>query len=123
MREKLSENFSASEFRCRCCGKLHPDGDKPPAELLGFLERIRAHFGKPVYINSGYRCPKHNAAVGGAAKSRHMAGDAADFWIGGEDPAAVFDFASELIGSAGGVGKYDTFTHIDTRGYRARWGG
>ncbi len=116
-----SEHFKYSEFRCKCCGELHPDGDKPPKLLLDFLENIRAHFGKPVHINSGYRCPAHNAEVGGASKSQHMAGTAADCWIDGVSPDLVHAYADELIGSSGGVGKYPGFTHIDVRGYRARW--
>lgn len=117
----LSKHFSSSEFKCRCCGQLHPSGDKPPAQLIDFLETIREHFGKPVHINSGYRCPKHNAAVGGASRSLHMAGLASDLWIEGVSPHLVHDFADTLVGASGGVGEYATFTHIDVRGYKARW--
>lgn len=118
----VSENFRAAEFKCKCCGQLHPDfPDKPPAALLGFLEDIRAHFGKPVHINSGYRCPNHNAAVGGAKASQHMAGTASDIWIGGVLPSDVYAYADKIIGTKGGVGSYETFTHIDARGFRARW--
>jgi len=119
---KLSEHFDASEFKCRCCGELHPGGKMPPVELVKYLEDIRAHFeGRPVHINSGYRCPKHNAAVGGASASRHMKGDAADLWIESVSPKEVYDFADGLIDVIGGVGMYDTFTHIDFRGFKARW--
>lgn len=117
----LSPHFTKAEFACNCCGKLHPDGDKPPQKLLDWLEDIRAHFGKSVNINSGYRCPVHNANVGGASSSRHMAGDASDLWIEGVSPAEVYAYADKLVGDEGGVGKYDTFTHIDARGYKARW--
>lgn len=115
----VSEHFKLSEFKCRHCGETHPDG--VPDALLGYLEDIRAHFGKPVNINSGYRCPTHNAEVGGAKQSQHMLGKAADIWIGGVDPQKVRDYADEMIGDGGGVGDYDTFTHIDCRGYKARW--
>ena len=119
---KLSAHFDDSEFKCRCCGQLHPSGDMPPKKLVSFLEDIRAHFGGiPVHINSGYRCPKHNAAVGGASASRHMAGDASDLWIEGVSPHAVYEVANRLIGHEGGVGEYATFTHIDVRGHKARW--
>lgn len=47
--------------------------------LLPLLERIRAILGHPMHINSGYRSPAVNAAVGGSAKSAHMHGYAADF--------------------------------------------
>ena len=117
--DQISPNFKAAEFACNHCGALPPGGIPP--ELLQYLEKIRAHFGKPVNVNSGYRCPTHNANVGGAKASQHLKGTAADIWIGGTDPQLVYDYADALIGDAGGVGDYDTFTHIDVRGYRARW--
>jgi uncharacterized protein YcbK (DUF882 family) len=36
------------------------------------LEEIRTHFDRPIHILSGYRCPAHNKAVGGAPDSQHM---------------------------------------------------
>ena len=47
------------------------------------LEPVRKHFGKPVRINSGYRGPALNTAVGGSAKSQHCNGEAVDFEIDG----------------------------------------
>lgn len=47
------------------------------------LEPVRRHFGKPVMINSAYRGPKLNAAVGGSSKSQHCNGEAVDFEIDG----------------------------------------
>lgn len=117
----LSRHFRAAEFACNHCGEMHPDADMPPAELLDFLEIIRDHFQKPVVINSGYRCATHNRNVGGARQSRHMAGDAADIMVAGVAPSVVYAFCDDLIGDRGGVGRYNTFTHIDVRGHRARW--
>ena len=118
----LSAHFSRAEFTCNHCGKLHPTNPTPPQEVLDWLEAIRAMFGgKPMIINSGYRCPTHNSNVGGATKSMHLQGQAVDFYISGVDPSSAYGFASELIGDKGGVGKYNSFTHIDNRGYRARW--
>ena len=42
------------------------------------LEPLRAHFGKPIRINSGFRCKALNDAVGGAKNSYHTKGRAAD---------------------------------------------
>lgn len=42
------------------------------------LEPLREYMGKPLHINSGYRCPQVNAAVGGSKTSQHMKGQAAD---------------------------------------------
>jgi hypothetical protein len=47
------------------------------------LEPVRRHYGKPVRINSGYRGPALNAAVGGSSKSQHCNGEAVDFEIDG----------------------------------------
>lgn len=48
-------------------------------ELVGnVLDPLREWYGKPIYINSGYRCPALNKAVGGVASSQHLTGQAAD---------------------------------------------
>lgn len=113
----LSPNFRASEFACRHCGQLPPNGMDPA--LIDVLQRIRDHYGVPVTINSGYRCPTHNAAVGGASNSQHMKGTAADFVVRGVAPSQVFRDLDPLW--PGGLGRYNNFTHIDTRPNRARW--
>ena len=52
------------------------------------LEPIRALFKVPVQVNSGYRCPELNAAVGGSATSQHVLGEAADIVIRGYETEA-----------------------------------
>lgn len=52
------------------------------------LEPIRALFKVPVQVNSGYRCPDLNRAVGGSASSQHLLGEAADIVIKGYDTEA-----------------------------------
>lgn len=47
------------------------------------LDEIRAQFGKPIIITSGYRCPQLNTAVGGVKNSQHMKGQAADIIVRG----------------------------------------
>ena len=47
------------------------------------LDPIRAAWGAPITINSGYRSPKLNAAVGGVSTSQHLRGEAADISVGG----------------------------------------
>ena len=42
------------------------------------LDPIREAFGNPIVVNSGFRCPLHNQAVGGAFQSQHVSGQAAD---------------------------------------------
>lgn len=46
------------------------------------LDPLREWYGKPIVVNSGYRCPALNKAVGGATPSQHMSGQAADIDTG-----------------------------------------
>lgn len=63
------------------------------AELCAILlEPLRRRFG-PVRVLSGYRCPALNAAVGGAANSQHLRGEAADITVPGVPTETVFDWA------------------------------
>ncbi len=121
---KLSENFDVPEFVCHgigCCTTVYID-----EQLVNFLQMIRDHFGKPVKITSGYRCPKHNKSVNGATASRHAKGQAADIVVEGVAPAEVAKYA-ESIGIKG-IGLYETakdgfFVHIDTRTNKSFWYG
>lgn len=120
MGKRLSEHFDEDEFRCRCCRQLPPGGMSP--ELIRRLEDLRAAVGgQPLRITSGYRCPKHNQAVGGVAKSQHVLGTAADVLAAGIGVEALA-VAAERVGF-GGVGKYERqgFVHVDVRSGRARW--
>lgn len=116
--DKLSEHFSVAEFSChgQTCGCTEVKVDEA---LVERLEDIRNHFGARTYISSGYRCPTHNASVGGASKSYHMRGQAADIVVEGVSPAEVAKYA-ESIGILG-IGLYDSFTHIDTRTTKSFW--
>lgn len=73
------EYFRFEEFACRCCGRI-PPGVRGNIEALvdNVLDPARRVFGGPVSVNSGYRCPKHNAEVGGVSGSQHLKGEAAD---------------------------------------------
>ena len=88
---QLSEHFNLKEFtksetaiRKRIDNTpnaQHAQNLKNVCEKI--LEPVRNHFGKPVRINSGYRGPALNAAVGGSSKSQHCNGEAVDFEIDG----------------------------------------
>lgn len=108
-----------------------------PAELwehivptLHVAEWIRSRFGDvPVHVSSGYRDPAYNRAVGGARRSLHVAFNAVDLAVEGHEPAAVATTLHEEFGDAHvlGIGLYEGFVHVDTRGYLdrpapARWG-
>jgi len=63
--------------------------DRMIAVAENILEPVRAHFGKPVIINSFYRSPEVNKAIGSKPGSQHVKGEAVDFEIPGIDNAAV----------------------------------
>ena len=46
--------------------------------LMEQLDKIRDKWGRPIYVNSGYRCPELNKAVGGVKTSQHQLGVAVD---------------------------------------------
>lgn len=49
------------------------------------LDGVREIYGKPITVNSGYRCPELNKAVGGSATSDHVKGFAADITGGSKE--------------------------------------
>ena len=88
---QLSKHFNLKEFTKSETAIRKRIDNTPNAEHANnlklvcekILEPVRNHFGKPVRINSGYRGPALNAAVGGSSKSQHCNGEAVDFEIDG----------------------------------------
>lgn len=71
---KDTQHFKVNEFACKCgCGKNDID-----QRVIDMAETIRLALGVPVNVNSGCRCEKHNARVGGVKGSYHIQGKAAD---------------------------------------------
>lgn len=56
------------------------------------LQHVRDHYGKPIFVHSGIRCPELNAHIGGSVTSQHMLGEAVDFHVQGVDLREVFDW-------------------------------
>jgi len=107
--KQLSEHFWDWEFRCPCCGALKYD-----EKHIAILETVREECGgHPMLVLSGYRCPVHNAEVGGHPESYHLKGKAADIYI----PAVhLLLVSAEAINCGeGGVGLYPVrgFVHLD----------
>ena len=109
--------ITREDFACKCgCGF-----DTFDFETRAVLQEAERWFGKPVHMNSGCRCEEHNRDEGGVPNSQHLLGRAADFYIEGIDASMVYDYLDKLYPDRFGVGKYTTFTHVDTRANRARW--
>ena len=78
------------------------------------LDPLREKYGKPIHVNSGYRCPKHNLAVGGATQSQHMNGEAADIAPMSGDASELARLV-EIIKQNGKWDQmvvYPTFVHV-----------
>ena len=105
--------FKMKEFECRD-GCPMPASARENIEALveAVLDPARERLGKPIYVNSGYRCPRHNAAVGGVPGSQHMRGEAADIRL-----AEIADNA-EIVSAIKENGRWDqmivypTFVHV-----------
>ena len=117
---QISPHFKVREFACR-------DGSDPvfvAPRLVEVLEAVRTHFGAPVTVTSGYRTVSYNKTVSGSsAASQHCNGLAADIQVAGVSPAAVADYAGQLLPGTGGIGLYGSFVHIDVRPGPSRWKG
>jgi uncharacterized protein YcbK (DUF882 family) len=108
----LSEHFDRSEFACHHCGRL----DFVSCELVAGLEELRSIVGRPIVIVSGYRCRVHNRAVGGAARSQHVLGRAADLQPRIATPEQAKRAGFKGIGTRG-----PWVVHVDVRGAPATW--
>ena len=113
----LTPHFARREFDCPCgCNRTRHD----PALSAG-LETLRTTIGTSICVTSGYRCPAHNAAVGGAAASRHKTGQAADITCA-LNPVATGILASQSFAGAGIYWDGNTaFVHVDTRPRTTTW--
>jgi len=136
LKESGVENFSALEI-CDVGRKSSGVSLTAPSlnlmenafKLLLVLRWIReVNEVSSVLVNSWYRSPAHNEAIGGVPSSMHLTLGAADIVKVGWSPKEVADaleqspYRQEL-----GVGRYNTFTHVDVRGMigrpaPARWG-
>jgi uncharacterized protein YcbK (DUF882 family) len=102
---KLSEHFSLEEMtKSQTALRKGIDNTPGPKEIENLkllcenvLEKIRIHFGRPVIINSGYRGPKLNRAIGGVKNSQHQTGQAADIEISGLDNNVLFCWIKDNI--------------------------
>jgi uncharacterized protein YcbK (DUF882 family) len=116
----LSKNFSRKEFACKC--KNDCNHDTVDVDLLSVLQTTADYFDSAVTITSAHRCAQHNDAVGGSKNSQHLRGRAADIVVFDVAPNKVQNYLLRVYNDQYGIGRYDHFTHIDTRsGPAARW--
>ena len=115
----MAEFFTKSELTRSDTARIRRIDNTPTPEastaldalMWNVLDPIRRMWGRPIIVNSGYRCPKLNAAVGGSATSQHMKGEAADITAG--DPTKNKELFDMIERSAI---PFDQL--IDEKGYR-----
>ena len=100
-------HFTEKEFSCNCgCGRNEIKG-----ELIDRLEIVRQMYGKPMRINSGYRCKKSNGNAGSSSTSSHLIGEAAD--IGCTNSKDRDELVGYLRTQFHRMGIHKQFIHVD----------
>jgi hypothetical protein len=99
--ERPGQFFTWAELTVTSRAPTNDPGEDEQAALVALcaavLDPLRRHLGKPVRVNSAYRSPAVNAAVGGSKTSQHMRGEAADIKVDGME---VEDVARAIIACA-----------------------
>jgi len=111
---KLTEHFHLREFECKCklCKYTLISLDH-----VYRLSELRLSIKAPIRILSAYRCHNHNENMGGERHSMHTYGLATDIYVDGLEPATL----AARAGAFDGIGIYDGFVHVDSRGFVAFW--
>lgn len=84
------KHFTIKELTASATAQRLDIDNTPTAEAVANLQQLvdnvldplRETYGRPIYVNSGYRCPALNRAVGGVPSSQHLTGEAADITAG-----------------------------------------
>lgn len=126
---RITAHFNSGEFRCKNVAETpYPEKWLLPRlkPLCEALEKIRCRTGGfSIHILSGYRTAQHNKSIGGAEKSQHLNGRAADISSRKVSPRKLHRIIKKLIKCGeipdGGLAKYSSWIHYDQRGYKARW--
>jgi len=99
--------FVPAEIACHGTGEIFVDDD-----FLFRLDQLRLRLDRPLKISSSYRSVYHNARVGGAVRSSHRLGIAADLPLAGHDKSRLIELA-KAVGFTGFGINYQTFIHVD----------
>lgn len=116
----LSSNFSLEELttsqtaaRKGLNNSPSPEVLKSLQELAIFLEQLRTLLNKPIKINSGYRSPEVNKAIGGSSNSQHCKGQAADIIVPGMTPDQVVQaIIKSSLPYDQVIREFDSWTHV-----------
>lgn len=118
----ISKNFSYSEFESSETAERKGIvnviatarvRDSIQALVVNVLQPLRTALGVEMHINSGYRCPELNEAVGGVPNSQHLKGEAVD--VATPTPLRLARKAVEMGLPFDQIGIYPTFVHFSHR--------
>lgn len=117
---QLSEHFTLEELTVSEAAARQGLSNEPTGEALEnlkrlaeFLEDVRALVGKPIRVNSAYRSPEVNAAVGGSKTSQHCFGCAADIRVPGMTPDEVVRLITDSdLEYDQCIREFDSWTHV-----------
>jgi len=77
--------FTIKELSTTSTGLPNEPTEEAVVNLTNLVDKIldplRELYGKPIYVNSGYRSPEVNIKVAGAKNSQHLKGEAADISV------------------------------------------
>ena len=134
---KLTKNFSLKEFlisrfysnkqQKQVLKDFYKDSNLliNLKELASNLQVLRDYLNTSITINIAYRPKWYELFKNRSGKSQHCLCKAADLKVKGYTPLEVYEAIEHLISigkmKQGGLGKYNTFTHYDIRGVKARW--
>ena len=103
----MTKNFSKHEVMCKCgCGGL------PALAFMQKLQKARDIALIPFNVNSGFRCQKHNKAIGGRADSAHTKRVAVDIRCE-EDKLRYIIVSALLVAGFTRIGIASTYIHVD----------
>jgi uncharacterized protein YcbK (DUF882 family) len=114
---QLSKNFNSLEFECKC-KNADCVNQKISKELIEDLQKVRDDYGKSMTVTSGYRCFKHNRAIGSTDTSQHPQGNAAD--ITASDLNALYAACEKHFKAIGDARHNKKFIHVDSRKEKVR---
>ncbi len=97
------------------CGKCGGFPVEPSEKLMRLAEAVRQSAGVPMIPTSTVRCPAHNAAVGGVANSRHLSGNAMDFYLSGRTSAQALSLVRQQPDVAYAYAIDSRCVHMDVR--------
>ncbi len=121
METKITKNFTLEEL-CHsntavAKGLKNIPDEKQTRNLkalaINLLQPVRDIYGKPMYINSGFRSPEVNKAVGGNPDSQHMKGEAAD--VASEHPVELVECLKRSGLDFDQCIQYSTFVHLSLK--------